>query len=287
MANIATLLNTSPVIDTDETCEITVLALEAKISGLGDTYFGDSANWSSIQVEYRSGTGRQREVVTMDVVSPTSSGTFRVSAQARQEAWVIHEIRVKDFDGDFYAVKKADMIPADYNEPTISSGAPVGGTLINAWDGVSNDFQATAGESLAYEFIQSFTPSSNMNISDIDVVLQNQSLQGNFEIAIKSVYNGADLETSNATAIGLVNATNEINVAFSSFATTLLSGTKYYLVIRSVSLASQGGPTAWVPIGNSAGFGTYAGGGYVSQSGPTAGQDTTADIKFKIQGSTV
>jgi hypothetical protein len=101
MANIVTLLNASPVIDTDETCEVTVAALESKITALGDSYFGDSANWSSIQVQYRSTTGRQKETVSMDVVLPTSSGVFRVSAKARQEGWVISSIRVYDFDGDY------------------------------------------------------------------------------------------------------------------------------------------------------------------------------------------
>lgn len=121
MANIATLSNTFVVVGTDETCEVTVAALETLISNAGDSYFGDSANWSSIQVEYRSTTGKQREVCTIDPSSPT--GIFKVSAKARQEGWVIHEIRIRDFDGDIYKVKKADMVAADYNEPLVSGPA--------------------------------------------------------------------------------------------------------------------------------------------------------------------
>jgi hypothetical protein len=153
MGNIVTL--TSPIaIDTDETCEVTIAALESKITALGDSYFADSANWSSIQVEYRSATGRQREVVIIkDIITPTSSGTFRVSAQARQEGWTIHEIRVKDFDGDFYAVKKADMIAADYTEePTIDSGV-----VVNSYPFTTDMTGATFGTYDSAQ-IEGFTP---------------------------------------------------------------------------------------------------------------------------------
>jgi hypothetical protein len=129
MGSIVSLSNTSIAIDTNETCTLDINNLKTLISNAGDAYFGDSANWSLVQIEFRSTTGKQREVVT---INPTvGTGTFKVSAKARVEGWVIHEIRVKDFDGDFYAVKKADMIATDYDEPTISSGAIIEGTQMS------------------------------------------------------------------------------------------------------------------------------------------------------------
>lgn len=273
MANIATLLNTSPVIDTDETCEITVLALEAKISGLGDTYFGDSANWSSIQVEYRSGTGRQREVVTMDVVSPTSSGTFRVSAQARQEAWVIHEIRVKDFDGDFYAVKKADMIPADYNEPTISSGAPA--VFIDHITAISlvENTHSIAGD----DFVQSFTHTSGSgtyDVNSIDIILRQSNMTGDIQIGLYSApTGGAPFIATNPLTVDAYTVAQEVNLAFAS-PYTLTDGVTYFLRVESVSMGGPG-PANWSVSHESSG--TYIGNEYSSTT-PLA-----SDLGFRIK----
>lgn len=120
MGNIVTLA-TSITVNSDESCTLTVANLETLISNAGDAYFADSANWANVRIEYRSSTGRQREMVVMTPASP--SGIFKVSEKARQEQWNIEKIVISDFDGDFYVVKKADMAPTDYDEPTIS--APV------------------------------------------------------------------------------------------------------------------------------------------------------------------
>jgi hypothetical protein len=152
MANIVSL-NTSIVVDTDETCTLNVSNLATLIQG-SDAYFGDSSNWSAVQVEYRSSTSRQREIIT---INPTvGTGIFRVSAKARQEGWVIHEIRVRDFDGDIYKVKKSDMIVTDYDEPTISGGAPSYPYVVDM-TGTSfpSYFSITAG-SIPFTFDQSF-----------------------------------------------------------------------------------------------------------------------------------
>ena len=124
MGNIVTLA-TSIAANSDESCTLTVANLETLISNAGDAYFADSANWSNVRIEYRSSTGRQREMVVMTPASP--SGIFKVSEKARQEQWNIEKIVISDYDGDFYVVKKADMAPTDYDEPTISAPVIVGG----------------------------------------------------------------------------------------------------------------------------------------------------------------
>lgn len=240
MANIVTLLNASPVIDTDETCEVTVAALETLISNAGDSYFGDSANWSSIQVEYRSTTGKQREVVSMSVVLPTSSGTFRVSAKARVEGWVIHEIRVKDFDGDFYAVKKADMVPADYNEPTISSGAPA--TIIDHMTGIT--LEENPHTSTGDDFVQSFaytSGSGTYDVNSVDVKISTSNRSGGVVAAIYTHPTaGAPIATSAEYNALDGESQTEINLAFSS-AVTLTDGSLYFLRIEATTLGGGGG----------------------------------------------
>lgn len=277
MANIATLSNVSIAPDTDETCTINVTSLASKISGLGDSYFADSANWSSIQVEYRSSTGKQREVVSIDPSSPT--GTFKVSLKARSEAWVIHEIRVRDFDGDFYAVKKADMIAADYDEPTITGpGTPVilqqatgSGSTINT--------QTTYVE-------QSFSHSAAVSaVTSVDIDMKVNNAFGGGTIDVK-IYSGAGgtgtlIATSDpidATSGGLTGGATMTTYTFDFPSSLGLSASTTYYIYIDMASSGFGGPGS---LDINADFSDF---GYSNGTANKGGVAQSKDIKFTLRG---
>lgn len=141
MGNIVTLA-ASIIVDTGETLSVNKGNLATAIGNAGDTYFNNQLNWSSIEVEYRSTTGKQREIVKIDAAA--STGTFQVSATARIEGWLFTSIRVKDFDGDSYILKRSDLAGADYDDTAIlSASSPVY---------YNNDFSSGAA---SYEFTSS------------------------------------------------------------------------------------------------------------------------------------
>jgi hypothetical protein len=234
MGNIVTLA-TSITANTDESCTLTVANLETLISNAGDTYFADSANWSNVRIEYRSSTGRQREMVVMTPASP--SGIFKVSEKARQEQWNIEKIVISDFDGDFYVVKKADMAPTDYDEPTISAVAPppsgnypfvadlndpgTFGVYQFATNGGGFDFLPSGGvisyslsnETFGYTFISNLSPAGEITTpATIRVTIQTANFNpsfGSFTGRLR-VFNQA--ETSNEFITQFINGSSGTTV---------------------------------------------------------------------------
>lgn len=82
-----------------------------------DAYFQDQDNWLRVRVDYRSTNGNQRSAT--DVTG--GSGTFTVSAKARQEVWSVNKIVIYDYDGGSYTLNNADITDVSNYNITITA----------------------------------------------------------------------------------------------------------------------------------------------------------------------
>jgi hypothetical protein len=90
------------------------VALVALGSVAADPYFSDSANWKSVQFNYKSSVGSQRKVVKFNASQNSPTSKFLVSARGR-DVFLIQKIVIKDFDGGTFEVQSSELTTAEFD----------------------------------------------------------------------------------------------------------------------------------------------------------------------------
>ena len=89
-------------------------ALAALPSVAADSYFSDSANWSHVEIFYKSDTGNQFRVVKFDTTQLIPLSSFYVSLSAK-DVFLIQKIVINDFDGDEFKLTRNQLTVAEFD----------------------------------------------------------------------------------------------------------------------------------------------------------------------------
>lgn len=85
-------------------------------------FWTDSSNWKTVVFNYKDATGSQFSNTSFTV--GTNTGTFRVSAKARQNTWTASSIVIYDFDGGHLTIPRASFSTASMFDTLVNAFTP-------------------------------------------------------------------------------------------------------------------------------------------------------------------
>jgi hypothetical protein len=165
---------------------------------IADAYYADEDNWKEVVLNYKSSTGKQKEIVKFDASLASPAGNFAVSLKAR-DVFEIHKIVIKDFDGGSFEVPRSALTTAEFD---VDMGAPVGPPI----DYIDWDIYTFGVHTLGPEgFIQKLGEVLNYGLSPRSIPDQ-IAPNADFNLTFEAL----DTDMENGWSVGLAKNSNNL-----------------------------------------------------------------------------
>lgn len=105
---------------------------------VADAYFGNTANWNEVIINYVSSVGGQKKSLVFDASLASPTASFLVSLKAR-DTFEVHDIVIADFDGGFLKINRPSLTTADFD---ISFGGSGGSGTAIIWNILGSNLSA-------------------------------------------------------------------------------------------------------------------------------------------------
>jgi hypothetical protein len=73
-----------------------------------DAYYADEDNWKEVVLNYKSSTGKQKEIIKFDATLALPISNFKTSVKSLDD-FEIHNIIIKDFDNGSFKIPRSAL----------------------------------------------------------------------------------------------------------------------------------------------------------------------------------